>query len=155
MTTTKAVLILGCLIISLIFVSGCLEPPKTPLEKFQEHVTEDLADYGYEVINVGYIDHPSTVSIAYVTMKSLGNREDQVRNGWLALYSWDKYAGFNNTNSYMITILAPTNECIYTVGAKTLNDFFSYANQANNDQAIEMQLYQQIDKELYTYAQCR
>jgi hypothetical protein len=66
-------------------------------------------DYGYEVISVGSYG-TSNNSYAYLNMKSLGNREEQVWNGLTNL--WVIY---KNASSYSVTILSPIDECYYYV----------------------------------------
>lgn len=66
----------------------------------------DLEEEGYEVIDVMYLDMTDT---GHLEMKSLGNREEQVWDGMMALAF-----AYPNASQYAIWIYTPTQTCFYS-----------------------------------------
>jgi hypothetical protein len=86
----KSYSIIPILLIATFLISGCVP--------YDEGV---LADY--EVLDTYCLDISNDV-----TMKSLGNRQDQVFAGLIYLY-----LNCQNSETYYVSILEPTKECLY------------------------------------------
>ncbi|MBS3070758.1 hypothetical protein J4407_00445 [Candidatus Pacearchaeota archaeon] len=93
-------------------------------KNFNEIVERNLIElYGYDIISVSFIgDKKIGNGWVSVTMKSLGNREDQLLNGLSMLVSVSNTAGFN-VESYNVNILSPTEECNYYVSKASWEDY--------------------------------
>ena len=83
-------------------------------ENFNRLIKEDLSEmYGYEVISVGNYGDLNK-SYSYLSMKSLGSKDEQVWNGLTTLWSYSEMAGYN-VYDYSVSILSPTDECYYHI----------------------------------------
>ena len=75
--------------------------------------TKFLKDQNYEVLDYGYNDvlvSEISPDFAYVEMKALGSREDQVDDGWIFL--GNKY---KDASKYTTIILTENKECRYSI----------------------------------------
>jgi hypothetical protein len=95
-------------------------------DNFERLVTEDLTEmYGYEVINVGHYGEERNDTSVYLTMKSLGNIDNQAWDGLTSISIYSDMAEFPNVTHYSVTILTPTQECRYSIDGsimRTLRD---------------------------------
>ena len=85
-------------------------------DNFERLVTEDLTEmYSYEVINVGHYGEEQNRTSVYLTMKSLGNTDNQAWDGLMSISGYSMMAEFSNITYYSVTILTPTQECYYSI----------------------------------------
>lgn len=88
-------------------------------EKF---VKESLEEDGYEVISVMYLEDNNWV---HLEMKSLGNKEEQVWDGLIALSS-----AYPNAEDYFVYILTPEETCSYST---YLTNYKSYMKSLDDE----------------------
>jgi len=85
---------------------------------YKEARVKDLIRDRYEVISVGLMDLSYNESLAYVDMKSFGNRNDQVWEGMIALGII-----YENASKYMVSIFEESQRCDYIIdGDKDINE---------------------------------
>ena len=152
----KVIIILGAIVIVImlwnwIFGSSAFDAGNYAKENFEKLVTEDLSDYGYEVISVGKMDDyvDKNKSWVYVNMKSLGDINQQAWEGFISLGSHSSVAGFN-VGRYSVSILTPTNECYYAIDGNLWNNYKASAHgdkiyYVNGTEANGLVAYNNID----------
>jgi hypothetical protein len=89
-------------------------------DKIRIHINL-LEEDGYEVLYFGYLDvlNDTATHSAYLKMKSLGSKNEQV---WSGLHSLT--AIYPNAPRYSIRILEPTQECWYDFDGKLLKGYY-------------------------------
>ena len=100
------------------FIYGALNPGKVFLEE----------DYEVDYFSCGVLEPPT----AQVEMKSLGNREDQVRRGLIYL-SMD----CPDSTRYSISIIEPTRECNYFFNGEIIRMWLSEYNESLSQEQKE------------------
>ena len=86
---------------------------------FGESKESWLEENGYEVLEIGSYEF-SGEQTAYVDMKSLGNRRDQVMDGWISLSQ--KYPEMDD---YHVSIIEERRSCSYSIEGVILNPYLT------------------------------
>ena len=100
-------------------------------EMIRIHI-EMLEEDGYEVLYFGYLSENTTLETAYLKMKSLGNRNDQV---WDGLFSLESV--YPNAPEYSIRILEPTQECWYEIYGELYGAYLGSEELILNDEVVD------------------
>lgn len=93
------------------------------LDKDEERVKDLILDR-YEIISVGIMNYTITnLTLAYVDMISLGNRNDQVFEGMSALGII-----YEDASIYMVSIFEESQKCVYIIDREIYVDINDWIN---------------------------
>lgn len=93
------------------------------LDKDEERVKDLILDR-YEIISVGIMNYTiKNLTLAYVDMISLGNRNDQVFEGMSALGII-----YEDASSYIVSIFEESQKCVYIIDREIYVDINDWIN---------------------------
>lgn len=106
--------------INLVYNNYFYSPEFDEIEYGKNYVEERLGEFSYEVIYIINTETDDGYNLAMVSMKSLGNRENQVWDGldYLSI-------GFDNATLFRINIKSPYDSCTYEVKGSTLRNYYN------------------------------
>lgn len=110
---------------------------------------EFLEDDGYEVLYFYYSLENTSLESGYLEMKSLGNQNEQVWRGLIALYQV-----YPNAPEYTINILEPTRDCYYDISGNLYRNWLTSSNAPdkkiiiNGTEFDSLTIYQYINSEI-------
>ncbi len=90
-----------------------------------------LEDDSYEVLYFGYLGEDTPSESAYLKMKSLGSKNEQVWNG---LFSLNRV--YPEAQEYTIRILEPTQECYYFIEGKLYRGYLGQEEYTLNGKNV-------------------